>query len=145
MNFVSGLVATIKISPQTYRRAKMLPIDYMDTDTDRQIKMQEMFEQPGFFLDLLVMDNKRTYTLNTIKLINLSDFWSYPIGSNLLDADHVIPFSEFDTLYCQIRNAGWGLLGENDLIIITGSCEQHVYANYRGVIIQPLEVSAKIP
>lgn len=145
MNFVSGLVATIKISPTTYRRARMLPMDYTDSDTDQQLKLQEMFDQPGFYLDLIVQDNQRSYTLNTTKLINLSDYWSYPIGSNLLDADNVIPFSEYDTLYCRIRNAGYGMLGDNDFIRITGSCEQHIYANYRDVVIQPLEISAIKP
>lgn len=145
MNFVSGLVATIKIAATTYRKARMLPMDYTDTDTEQQIKLQEMFDQPGFYLDLVVQDNKRSYTLNTTKLINMSDFWAYPIGSNLLDSDGVIPFSQHDKLYCRIRNAGYGMLGENDFIRITGSCEQHIYANYRDVIIQPVEVSPNRP
>lgn len=145
MNFVSGLVATIKIAPTTYRRARMLPMDYTDSDTDQQLKLQEMFEQAGFYLDLIVQDNQRSYTLNTTKLINLSDYWAYPLGSNLLDADNVIPFSENDTLYCRIRDAGYGMLGTNDFIRITASCEQHIYCNYRDVVIQPIEASTIRP
>jgi len=141
-NYVYQIIATIKISPSTFRLAQMYKVDFTDSDSDRQKTLNEMFRQPGLYLELVT---NNTEVIGTVPIINMADYWSFPLGNYLVNIDGLIPFQENDILSVRLKDRGYGLLAGNDFIRIVGSGYQEISTVYKHIVVQKPEVSALMP
>lgn len=148
-NTVFGLMGVIKISVSTLQRARISDTEDKYSTVEKLAKRESLYKQAKIYLDLMI--GKQTLPLQpglsgipllgnidvieTVQLLNIADDFSWALGSKLTDESGKMYLEEDDILYARIRNAGYGLLGQNDKITITGSINQKIDCFYRHHII----------
>ena len=148
-NTVFNLMALIKISVSTIQRTRITDAEDKYSVVETLAKRESLYKQAKIYLDLMV--GKQTLPLqpglsgvpllnnidviDTVQLLNVADNFSWVLGSKLTDESGKMYLEEDDILYCRIRNAGYGLLGGTDRIIITGNIHQRIDTFYRNHVI----------